>query len=83
VVARPRTVQAPAGKAVFTWWPELALPGLPAISPGAIPAPVPVDDPLYASFGASEVRNGARRNRPARKRKSPLLVRLKRWFTGY
>lgn len=81
-VGKPCTIQAPSGKPVFTWWPELALPGgLPAISSGTIPAPVPVGDPLYASFG--DIADGSARNRPARKKKSPLLVRLKRWFTGY
>lgn len=82
VVGKPRTVQAPSGKPVFTWWPELALPGgLPVISSGKMPAPVPFGDPLYASFG--DIGTGAARNRPVRKKKSPLLVRLKRWFTRY
>jgi len=80
VVAKPRIVRAPSGNPVFTWWPELALPGgLPALSSGTVPEPVPTDDPLLASFGEIE----ARGKRPARKKKSPLLVRLKRWFTGY
>jgi hypothetical protein len=80
VVGKPHTLQAPSGKPVFTWWPELALPGgLPALSSGAIPTPVPVGAALYASFGDMQ----ARGNRPSRKKKSPLLVRIKRWFTGY
>ena len=84
VIARPEIIRTPSGKPVFTRWPSLALPGgLPPIASGIVPPPVPLDDPLYASFGDMLNKDGARRHRPARKKKSPLLVRIKRWITGY
>jgi hypothetical protein len=83
-LARPAGAHTPSGKPVFTYWPTLKLPGnLPELATGTIPAALPPDDPIFASFGNTQLENGARHKRPAKKKKSPILLRIRRWFTGY
>ena len=78
-----REMRAPNGAAVMTCWQDLALPGLPCLSSGAIPPIQDADAALFESFGREQVLSKDRRNRPARKKKSSPLVRLWRRITGY
>lgn len=74
---------APSGRLVMTVWRDLALPGLPRLASGVIPPARDADSPLFETFGREQVLVRDIRTRPAKKKKSPLLVRLKRWMTGY
>lgn len=78
-----RTIANPSGRALMTWWPELALPGLTFLTSGTIPARQDADSPLFASFGRERVLVKDKKTRPGRKKKSPILVRLRRWLSGY
>ena len=76
-----RRACAPSGRPVMTFWQEIALPGLPGLASGAIPPPQDAASPLFESFGRERVLVKDRRTRPAKKKKSPLLVRFRRWIT--
>lgn len=78
-----RTIANSSGRAVMTSWAEIALPGLPRLASGVIPPVQDAGAPLFASFGRDQVLAKDRKTRPARKKKSPLLVRLRRWISGY
>lgn len=80
---RLRALQAPSGKAVMTCWQDLALPGLPHLASGTIPAMQDAGSPLFESFGGEQIVRTDRKSRPARKKKSSLLVRIWRRITGY
>lgn len=80
---RLRAVHAPSGRAVMTYWQEIALPGLPGLSSGTIPPAQPANAPLFQSFGGEKILVQDAKTRPGKKKKSSLLVRLRRWFTGY
>lgn len=72
-----------SGRILMTYWQDVTLPGLPRLSSGTIP---PVEDagaPLFASFGGEHVMARDKRTRPAKKKKSPILVRFRRWISGY
>lgn len=77
------TIATPAGRAVMTYWQDIALPGLPRLTSGAIPPVEHASSPLFASFGREQVLTKDKKTRPAKKKKSPILVRLRRWITGY
>jgi len=81
--AATRTIANPSGRALMTWWPNLALPGLPVLASGDIPPPQDAASPLFASFGREHVLVKDKKTRPGKKKKSPLLVRLRRWLSGY
>ena len=74
---------AVSGRALMTYWSELALPGLPRLASGAIPPAEDAGSPLFASFGREQVLAKDKKTRPDKKRKSPILVRFRRWVTGY
>lgn len=80
---RVRQVRAPTGAAVMTCWQDLALPGLPRLSSGTIPPMQDAGAALFESFGREQVLLKDRKDRPARKKKSSLLVRIWRRITGY
>jgi hypothetical protein len=77
------TIANPAGSAVTTYWQDITLPGLPRLSSGIIPPVQDAGSPLFASFGREQVVAKDKRTRPARKKKSPILVRIRRWISGY
>ena len=77
------TVVNPSGRSVMTYWQGVKLPGLPHLSTGAIPPTQDAGAPLFASFGREQVLVKDKRTRPVKKKKSPILVRFRRWITGY
>lgn len=78
-----RTVTAANGAAVMTCWDRFALPGLPGVATGTIPPAHDADSALFASFGAGRILDRKHGKRPARRKKSPILVRIWRRITGY
>lgn len=78
-----QTIANPSGRALMTMWPDLALPGLPRLASGEIPPRQGADAPLFSSFGARQVLVKDRKTRPGKKKKSSILVRLRRWLSGY
>jgi hypothetical protein len=67
----------------MTYWQEVKLPGLPRLASGIIPPAQDAGAPLFASFGREQVLVKDKKTRPVRKKKSPILVRIRRWITGY
>jgi hypothetical protein len=80
---RTEVLKTPAGRGAIVRWHTLALPGLPVFASGDLPPPAGADAPLFASFGSERVLAPDKASRPVRRAKSPLLVRLRRWFTRY
>ena len=78
-----RWLRAPAGRPVMASWRDLSLPGLPRLASGVIPSQQDAGAPLFESFGREQVLVGDRKSRPAKKKKSPALIRFRRWLTGY
>jgi predicted glycosyltransferase involved in capsule biosynthesis len=77
------TISNPAGRALMTYWQEVKLPGLPRLASGVIPPAQDAGAPLFASFGREQVLVKDKKTRPVRKKKSPILTRIRRWITGY
>lgn len=77
------TITNPAGRLLMTYWQDVTLPGLPHLSSGILPPAQDAGSALFASFGPNQVLVKDKRTRPARKKKSPILVRLRRWISGY
>lgn len=78
-----RRVYAPSGRAVMVCWQDMALHGIDRLDSGDIPPRQEAGSPLFETFGGEQVLVKDKRFRPARKKKSPLLVRLRRWITRY
>ena len=76
-------VSAPSGRQVMTVWRELALPGLPRLATGTVPPARDAGSALFETFGRAQVLVRDAGTRPARRKKSPMLVRFRRWMTGY
>lgn len=74
---------APSGRPVMTYWQDIALPALPRLTSGAMPEMQDAGLPLFASFGRQQILVKDKKTRPARKKKSPILVRIRRWLSGY
>ena len=77
------TIVNPAGRGVMTYWRDIALPGMPRLASGTIPPAQDAGSPLFASFGREQVLVKDRKTRPGKKKKSPILLRIRRWITGY
>jgi predicted glycosyltransferase involved in capsule biosynthesis len=73
----------PSGRPVMTLWQDIALPGGGRLTSGVIPPARDASSPLFASFGRKQVLVKDKKTRPTAKRKSPILVRLRRWISGY
>ena len=79
-IAHART---PSGGVAMTYWEAVSIPGLAGFSSGRIPARQDADAPLFATFGREQVLVKNKSTRPVKKKKSPLLLRLRRWLSGY
>ncbi|MBX9459243.1 MAG: hypothetical protein KL863_26140 [Rhizobium sp.] len=72
-----------SGRTLMAHWQDITLPALPRLASGTIPPQQDAAAPLFASFGRAQVITKDKRTRPGRKKKSPLLIRIRRWLSGY
>ena len=80
--ALSQSIQPGGRKASYLFWRHIELGDSIVLESGVIPPPEPLTASVFASFGGPSLLDRSLHPRPAKKKKSSILVRLKRRLTG-